>query len=239
MAHEVRAVTFDYWNTIVRADADQATYRVRAWREEYRDVGHDVDEETIRTAFRAVWDEHHASWLRNEQYRADRAGERAIDLVGRPVDAATRTRLVDRFLTAGEAAGFTLCDGVDVALEDLRRRGVRLGIVCDVGFTPSTGLRRMLAGFGLLDYFDGWSFSDDVGWYKPAREIFEHALGYLGATPETTVHVGDLRRTDVAGARGMGMTSVRYRGANDDDSPGPEGDHVLDDHGALMNALAL
>jgi hypothetical protein len=35
------------------------------------------------------------------------------------------------------------------------------------------------------------------------------------------------------------MTSVRYRGANDDDSPGPEGDHVLDDHGALMNALAL
>jgi putative hydrolase of the HAD superfamily len=239
MVTEVRAVTFDYWNTIVRADADQGTYRVRAWREEYLDAGHDVDEETIRAAFRTAWDEHHASWLRNEQYLGARAGELAIDLVALPVDPATRTRLVERFLTAGEEAGFTLCDGVDTTLEELRRRGVRLGIICDVGFTPSSGLRRMLAGFGLLDHFEGWSFSDDVGWYKPAREIFEHALGYLAATPHTTVHVGDLRRTDVAGARAMGMTSVRYRGANDDEGPGPEGDHVLDDHAALMDALAL
>jgi putative hydrolase of the HAD superfamily len=238
-ASEVRAVTFDYWNTIVRADADQASYRVRAWQEEYSSVGHEVDEETIRIAFRAVWDEHHASWLRNEQYQAQRAGDLAVDLVARPVDPATRTRLVERFLTAGEEAGFTLCDGIDGALEDLRRRGIRLGIICDVGFTPSAGLRRMLEGFGLLDHFDGWSFSDDVGWYKPAPEIFRHALDYLGSTPDTTVHIGDLRRTDVAGARGMGMTSVRYRGANDDDSPGPEGDHVLDDHAALMDALAL
>ncbi len=239
MAEAVRAVTFDYWNTIVRADADQGMYRVRAWREEYLNIGHDVDEELIRTAFRTVWDEHHASWLRNEQYLGARAGDAAVDLVGRPVDAATRATLVERFLTAGEEAGFRLCEGIDVALEELRRRGVRLGIICDVGFTPSTGLRRMLEGFGLLEHFQGWSFSDDVGWYKPAPEIFEHALVYLGAAPGAAAHVGDLRRTDVAGARGMGMTSVRYRGANDDESPGPEGDHVLDDHAALMDALAL
>ena len=162
VAHEVRAVTFDYWNTIVRADADQATYRVRAWREEYRDVGHDVDEETIRTAFRTVWDEHHASWLRNEQYLRGPRRELAIDLVGRPVDAATRTRLVDRFLTAGRQRG-SRCATASTSRSRTSAAEVRLGIVCDVGFTPSTGLRRMLAGFGLLDHFDGWSFSDDVG----------------------------------------------------------------------------
>jgi putative hydrolase of the HAD superfamily len=239
MAGPIRAVTFDYWNTIVRADADQASYRVRAWQEEYLALGHDVDEDTIRTAFRTVWDEHHASWLRNEQYLGERAGAAAVDLVARPVDDASRSRLVERFLTAGEEAGFNLCDGVDVVLEELRRRGVRLGIICDVGFTPSTGLRRMLTGFGLLEHFQGWSFSDDVGWYKPAPAIFEHALGYLGATPDAAAHVGDLRRTDVAGARAMRITAVRYRGANDDDGPGPEGDHVLDDHAALMDALAL
>lgn len=239
MAPAIRGVTFDYWNTIVRADADQGSYRIRAWREEYLQIGHDVDEETIRTAFRTVWDEHHSSWLRNEQYLGSRAGDVAVDLVAHPVDAATRARLVERFLTAGEEAGFHLCDGIDAALEGLRARGVRLGIICDVGFTPSTGLRRMLAGFGLLEHFEGWSFSDEVGWYKPAPEIFGHALGYLGASPDAVAHVGDLRRTDVAGARGMGMTAVRYRGANDDDTPGPEGDHVLDDHAALMDALAL
>ena len=65
----------------------------------------------------------------------------------------------------------------------------------------------------LLGYFDHWSFSDEVGWYKPAPEIFRHALdGLGGVAPERAAHVGDLRRTDVAGARAMGMTAVRYRG---------------------------
>ena len=62
--------------------------------------------------------------------------------------------------------------------------------------------------------------------------IFEHALeGLGGPEPERVAHVGDLRRTDVAGALGMGMTAVRYTGVFDDDSADlPEGHHVLSDH---------
>ena len=33
---------------------------------------------------------------------------------------------------------------------------------------------------------------------------------------EARLHVGDLRRSDVAGARAAGMRSVRFRGRNDD-----------------------
>ena len=44
----VRAVTFDFWNTIVRADADQSSYRLRAWSEEYAAIGHPVDDATLR-----------------------------------------------------------------------------------------------------------------------------------------------------------------------------------------------
>ena len=235
----IAAVTFDYWNTIVRADADQGAHRLRAWTVEYAEAGYAVDEEVLRRAFRTVWDEHQAAWLRNEQYTGQRAARAAVERVGLPVSSAVRDRLVERFLTAGEEAGFHLCDGVDVTLTALDRRGIRVGIVCDVGFTPSTGLRRILERFGILDCFDGWSFSDDVGWYKPAPEIFEHALAYLGVAPRQAAHVGDLRRTDVAGARRMGMTAVRYRGAHDDPSEGPEADHVIADHGALLAALAL
>ena len=52
--------------------------------------------------------------------------------------------------------------------------------------------------------------------------------------PVGVVHVGDLRRTDVAGARALGMTTVRFRGVVEDDAPeegddeGPEADHVID-----------
>ena len=48
-----------------------------------------------------------------------------------------------------------------------------------------------------------------------------------------------VRRTDVAGARAMGMTAVRYHGAHDDPSDGPEADQIIADHAALLPALAL
>jgi len=102
-------------------------------------------------------------------------------------------------------------------------------------------LREHLIRRGLLPLFDHWSFSDEVGAYKPSPVIFEHALeGLGGPEPERVAHVGDLRRTDVAGALGMGMTAVRYTGVFDDDSADlPEGHHVVADHADLPAVLGF
>ncbi len=80
-----------------------------------------------------------------------------------------------------------------------------------------------------------------MGAYKPASAIFQHALDGLGGpVPERVAHVGDLRRTDVAGALAMGMVAVRYTGISDDDSqPEPEGHHVVAHHGELPAALGV
>ena len=123
----------------------------------------------------------------------------------------------------------------------MRAAGVRIGIICDVGMTPSTTLRAHLERSGVLDLFDEWSFSDEVGVYKPDRRIFERALAALGGVPaERAAHVGDIRRTDVAGALGMGMTAVRYTGIEDDTTADhPEADHVIDDHRKLPEVLGL
>ncbi len=91
----------------------------------------------------------------------------------------------------------------------------------------------------MLKYFTGWSFSDEVGWFKPAPEIFAHALAYLEVSPGRAAHVGDLRRTDVAGARSAGLISVRYRGAYDDASELAEADIVIDHHDALTASLGF
>jgi putative hydrolase of the HAD superfamily len=110
--------------------------------------------------------------------------------------------------------------------------------------TPSTALRRVLEGYGVMDLFDHHSFSDDVGIYKPDPTIFTHALEGLGVPPDEAAHVGDLRRTDVAGANRAGWTSVRYAGLFDDDGgehPDPDGiaDHVVHDHAELPGVLGL
>ena len=51
--------------------------------------------------------------------------------------------------------------------------------------------------------------------------------------------VGDLRRTDVAGARSLLMRSVRIRARYDDDAPLPEADYVVDSHAALRALLGV
>ncbi|OWY61922.1 hypothetical protein B7486_61195 [cyanobacterium TDX16] len=85
-----------------------------------------------------------------------------------------------------------------------------------------------------------------MGVYKPDPTIFEHALAGLDAPAERTAHVGDLRRTDVAGALQMGMVAVRYTGIADDDDVAlgeghvaPEADLVVHDHADLPALLGI
>jgi FMN phosphatase YigB (HAD superfamily) len=68
--------------------------------------------------------------------------------------------------------------------------------------------------------------------------VFRLALDPFGIAPEHAHHVGDLRRTDVGGARALGMKSVRLRAAYDDPSDHPDADHVADSHAALRELLA-
>jgi len=232
----VRAVTFDYWNTIIRANGDPAGARAQVWTRLLDEAGMPQPPELVRAAFDAEWAEHHAAWHRNDQYTGEMAARGAIERLGLPIGNELAEALVEGFAAAATEL-YTPCPGVIEALHALHDSGIRLGIICDVGFTPSTRLRALLDDLGVLGLFSGWSFSDEVGCYKPAAEIFEHALGYLGTAASDTAHIGDLRRTDIAGARAMGMTALRYTAVNDDDSDGPEGDAVVTDYALLSEIL--
>jgi putative hydrolase of the HAD superfamily len=186
-----------------------------------------------------IAERHHDSWMTNSQYTAEHALVDAFALLG-DLPAADRAALADAWLDASRRANVQLTDGLTEVLAALDDRGVRIGIVCDVGLTPSVVLREFLEQHGVLDHFDHWSFSDEVGVYKPSPAIFRHALDGLGVSdPRDALHVGDLRRTDIAGARAAGMTAVRYRGVFDDphgDLADVDGHHVIDE---LVELLAI
>jgi FMN phosphatase YigB (HAD superfamily) len=236
----IRAVTFDFWNTILFAVDPTGQWRREVWLELLTANGHVVETEAIGEAFQAAWKMHHQAWTQNATHSGSTfAAAAAVDALELDVTPALRTQLIEAFMHEGDGAQFIPCPGVGDALAGLQSRGVRIGIVCDVGITPSVGLRRLLDRHGLLEYFDGWSFSDEVGRYKPAPEIFEHALAYLGSSPSDTAHIGDIRWTDIAGARAIGMTTIRYRGINDDVGSDAEADHVIDHHDELLGTLRL
>jgi putative hydrolase of the HAD superfamily len=237
------AVTFDFWETLVHANGDQ-TRRARghAISAALADHGHDVDPVTLESALGDVFIVFNEAWAENRQFTAEDAGSLTVDGLRLDLDDAARVAGIAAFVNGAADLDMRLTDHVEETLVALKEREVRLAIICDVGLTPSPVLRGYLAAHDVLDLFDHWSFSDEVGTYKPARQIFDHALAGLGGIdPEHAAHVGDLRRTDVAGARAMGMTSVRYRGVNDDPA-GPdtvEADHVIGDHADLLEVLGL
>jgi putative hydrolase of the HAD superfamily len=238
----IQAVTYDFWNTLAYELRGQLrSRRVEAWAGLLEEAGFTLERAELEAVFEGAWDAYTANWRANRQFQAAHAAEHSLERLGFDVPPDVREALVDAFGRAGEDGELHLADGVAECLIALKEAGIRLGIICDVGFTPSTMLRRHLVRVELLPLFDHWSFSDEVGAYKPSPVIFEHALEGLGvAAPEVVAHVGDLRRTDVAGARAMGMVAVRYTGIRDDDSqPEPEADHVITHHSELPAALGI
>jgi putative hydrolase of the HAD superfamily len=239
----IEAVTFDYWNTLVYVETGHLRgARLNAWGGILEEAGFAVERERLDAAFDRSWKAFLSAWKSGSaQYRAAEAAADIVTELGFDPPAAVRDELVESFGRSSHEADLQLTNSIAAALDHLRRAGVRIGIICDVGLEPSSALLAFLDRAGVLDRFDHWSFSDEVGVYKPDRRIFEHALAGLGGVaPERAAHVGDLRRTDVAGALAMGMTSVRYRGVADDTSQaGPEAHRVIDDHAGLADALRI
>jgi HAD superfamily hydrolase (TIGR01509 family) len=94
--------------------------------------------------------------------------------------------------------------GVASALAELRDAGLRLVVVSNADGTVERGLTR--AGLrGLLDVVVD---SHLVGFEKPDPRIFAHALVVSGASPDRTLHVGDLYAADVVGARAAGVHAL-------------------------------
>ncbi len=240
------AVTFDFWNTLIREDSQARDRRVDAWLGLLEGEGVALEREHVGRAFTASWKTFQEHWMANRVYGPSDAVADVLSHLGLTPPAGVHDALVE-VLTDPSAEHDPLpTDSIDVCLAQLKSAGVRLGIICDVGLTPSRTLRRYLEGHGLLRYFDHWSFSDEVGTFKPDPAIFRHAHAGLGVDdPTRSAHVGDLRRTDIAGAQALGIIAVRYSGVFDDPGSSADGtdqvqaDHVLADHAELPAALGV
>lgn len=234
----LRAVTFDFWNTIAQVtDGAMPEVRRRAVAAACEECGLEVAPAALEAKLVEVRRRWERAWEEGVHLHPREGAALLVEALG--LEEAAGEPVAEAFLGAGREVEMEFASDVGPALEALRARGLRLGIVCDVGFSGGALLRELLDREGLLAPFDAWSFSDETGHYKPAPQAFEAALDPLGARPAEALHVGDLRRTDVAGAAAIGMRSVRYRGLRDDlEGSGPEADFVVDGHLELVELIA-
>jgi FMN phosphatase YigB (HAD superfamily) len=240
-AAPARAITFDFWNTVMsEPDGGLEAARVVRWEALLCVLGRPRPRADIVAAHATVVTAQQAAWHANDQYVTTDATRAMLAFLDLDLSTSETAAFDSVFVHAALGAGVRLCDGVEWTLRRCRDHGVRLAIICDIGLTPATGVRALLICHGLIELFDATVFSDEVGTYKPDVRIFEHTLSALGVDPDTATHVGDRRRTDVAGALGAEMGAVRYRAVFDDLDPTyRDAPFVIDDHRELAALGAI
>ncbi|MCC7078790.1 MAG: HAD family hydrolase [Acidimicrobiia bacterium] len=233
-----RAVTFDCWSTVIyETDPDAAhTRRIEIVCEAAHAAGMPVDEDLAADVLRRTWDRFDVNWEAQVAPTPHDMAGWILEFVGAP-GVPVRGSLARALAVQSLERRVLPLPGVDETLRALRREGVRIGLICDTGYSPGSTLRMILARTGLLDYFEVTTFSDEMGVPKPHPFVFSRTLEGLGTAPDDAVHVGDLKRTDVAGARALGMQTVRINLHNDDDSEHPDADVVVSSHEDLLAVL--
>lgn len=102
-------------------------------------------------------------------------------------------------------------DGVDQVLRSIKEVGLKLIIIGNVMFWPSSYTRLILEKFGLARYFSKQYYPDEVEAYKPMREMFLKPLSDFRVIPSEALHVGDSYFEDFQGALDAGLHAVLIR----------------------------
>jgi putative hydrolase of the HAD superfamily len=100
------------------------------------------------------------------------------------------------------------CHDLVATLEELRRRGKRIGIVTNGRQVTQEGT---IDALGIRHLLDVVLVSEVEGVRKPDRRIFDRAVARLGVMPSESCHVGDHPEVDVSGARATGLHAIWKR----------------------------
>jgi putative hydrolase of the HAD superfamily len=239
LGREITAVTFDCWGTLLTFEPDNRQSRARrvaALADALRAAGEPRADDDVSALLTRAHQRHIDSWERAVATGSPEIARWALEPLGidDPEILQTLTRGFEEAALAGPIPALR---GAGETLQCLAERDVGLALVCDTGFTPGRVVRELLDREGLLRWLEILVFSDEAGMPKPHAPVFQTALRGLGAEPAQTLHVGDLRRTDIHGARELGMATIRIRDHNDDTTDLPDADAVANHHPHLLELL--
>ena len=247
----IKAVTFDLWDTMVDDDSDEpkrAAKGLRSKRDERRHLVwaalNEVEPieldrvvlayDTADAGFNVVWKELHINWTVEQRLRV------VLNGLGRSLPQDAFDKLVADTGRMEVEIPPDAIDGIGEALAELSQR-YKLAVVSDAIVTPGTGLKAILDGHGLAQYFSAFAFSDEVGHSKPHRSMFDSACDQLGVAVDEIVHIGDRDHNDVKGPHALGAKAILFTATRDADKGATTADAVCESHRdlpAIVDRLA-
>jgi HAD superfamily hydrolase (TIGR01549 family) len=211
----LKAVTFDFWGPLYKPTF-AGEERLRLLEHMLAEHGQPRERPDLEKAASRAWQLLDAAWRRERRSPGARAG---LDNIAASLGSAIPDIAMDSLAQAIEKVYLSTADpivvpGVTQVLPELAAEH-EIGLISDVGLSPGSVLRQVLARDGLLCHFDAFCFSDEVGVTKPHPRMFRCALEQLAVNPWQTAHVRDLPETDLAGAREARMRTILFLGESD------------------------
>ncbi|MDG5767490.1 HAD family hydrolase [Balneolales bacterium ANBcel1] len=226
-----RMVSIDFWNTLVDAGSNgeqRQKMRLDAVRDISNRHGMVPSDAAIQQANEAVTRRFDAEWIdRQRTLTTAELVRHMLEALKVPATPAEQSELVEAFMESFFAGPPKPAEGVDKALAEISSY-YHLAIISDTRFSPGSVLRRYLEKLDLIRYFSAFAFSDELGVSKPHPTAYSHVLEATSSRPASSWHIGDMQRTDIEGAKAMGMKSILYTGFSTPDSENTTADFHCD-----------
>lgn len=207
----LQTLFFDAAGTLIRpAEPVGKTYAAYALRH-----GIAVEPEPLMQAFRIAWKETPPPLHPAGQPAADDDRGWWLTLVGKvfghvlgaPMAEAPLNDLFDQlYQHYAQPQAWSVFDDVAPALSALSQDH-RLLVLSNF----DRRLRSILAGHGLLPFFEQVIISSEVGAAKPHARMFQAALAAGGCSPHEALHIGDDVTCDLSGAQSCGIHAFHVK----------------------------
>ncbi len=212
----IHAIVFDLDNTLVdfmRMKGDAVTAAI----EGMIDAGLALPRETVRARIDAIYQEHGLEYQQVFDVLLEREfGHIDPRILASGIVAYRRAR----------ASALTLYPHTQLALHQLVRRGIRLGVVSDA---PRMQVWLRLCELSLQHTFDAVVTFDDTREKKPSPAPFREVLARLAVPAAGALMVGDWAERDVVGGKSLGMKTAFARYGDTFDTKESGADFDIDD----------
>ena len=221
---KMKLITIDFWNTLFNAesgDMSRNNSRNKVLINTLNDLGISIDKNKFDIVLQKSWEYYTHCWI--NEYRTPSATE-ILNFIWKEMDLAKGISpdnndkafkyIVNFFENAIILFPPDLEPGAKEAIIKLSSK-YKLAIVSDTGFSPGKIVNELLIDLDIKKYFSAFSYSDETGVAKPHPKSWTTILDDLNILPAEAIHIGDIDRTDIEGAKNIGMKAIRYDGCVD------------------------
>lgn len=214
---KVKAVSFDFWDTICSYNEDLLYVEKRIdYLAQFLDPAY-FPRVKIAMAVHSIFDYFENLW--HTEHRTPCTPEMlkyALNRIGAKLSSDQFDQTVEYYENLITNEGTAVATDAVMVLKRLAER-FKLVLISDTGFEPGRVIRKLMQKLEILDLFEYQIFSDETGYSKPDLRAFQLAESKVGQLATNMVHIGDRESKDIAGAKKAGMQSILYTGFRDDD----------------------